>query len=107
MSAPPVRRQTVALGVAGAAVVGAVALLGYILTLPGPSTGAVALGVAIVLLAALSAAGVWTSRPVVAWPPALVLLVLGFLGIAIGPQIIAVGTLAVLAATVLAFEQSG
>lgn len=105
MSTTSSSRYKLALGIAGAAVVGAVLVLALILTIQDVSGAAIGLGGVIVALTALSAAGVWTHRPILAWIPALLVLTIGFVGIAIGPQIIGVGLLSVLGAVVLSSER--
>lgn len=74
---------------------------GLILTLPGISGTAIGLGVLVVALATLSAAGVWISRLVLA----LVLLSLGFVRIAIAPRIMGVCVLALVGTFVLSIER--
>ncbi|WP_435102446.1 hypothetical protein [Halarchaeum sp. P4] len=83
----------------GATVVSAALLLGYLVLGPA-STNAIVLGVGICLLTLVVALGAWDetrARRVAAWPATLLLLVLGFVGIAIGPQILVVAAFAVVA----------
>lgn len=97
-------RYTIALGLTGAAVLGAVLLLGWILGLPDVSGGAIAIGATVLALASISLVGVWTRRPVVALVPGVLLVGIGFVGIAIGPQIIGIGLLSLSGALVHASE---
>lgn len=97
-------RYTIALALTGAAVLGAVLVLAWILRLPDVSGGAIALGVAVLAFAAISFIGIWTHRPAVTLIPAVLLVGLGFIGVAIGPQIIGIGVLAVSGALVFAAE---
>jgi integral membrane sensor domain MASE1 len=105
MSTNSSSRYKIALAVAGAGVIGAILVLGLILTLPDVSGTAIALGVVVVVLASLSGAGIWTHRLALAWIPAIIVLALGFVGIAIGPQIIGVGLLALISALILSSER--
>ncbi|WP_435074687.1 hypothetical protein [Halorubrum sp. HHNYT27] len=89
----------------GATVFSGILLLGY-LVLGGISTSvnAFLLGMGVFLLALVVGAGSWYDKRwlrLSAWPATLLLLVLGFIGIAIGPQIITVAAFALLTSLVM------
>lgn len=88
----------------GATVFSAVLLLGYLVLGMSASTNAVLLGVGILLLALVVGIGSWYETRwlrLAAWPATLLLVGLGFVGVAIGPQIITVAGFALLSSTVM------
>ena len=98
------RRGMLAVVFGGATVFSAVLLLGYLVFADvAGSLGAQLLGLGILLLALVVAAGAWSEHRgllLAAWLATGLLLVLGFVGIAVGPQIIGVAAFALLTAIV-------
>lgn len=94
----------------GATVISAAFLLGHLL-LGGVSSSANAalLGVGVFALALVVGAGSWHEirrLRLAAWPATLLLVGLGFVGLAVGPQIITVAAFALLSSLVMTARDS-
>lgn len=89
----------------GATVFSAILLLGYLVVgRVSSSMNAIVLGVVVLLLALVVGVRSWYETRwlrLAAWPATLLLIILGFVGIAVGPQIITVAAFALLSSLVM------